>query len=82
MKIMVPTSYGGVFRNVDGKILKIVFGYLGTNSNNDVELLILLHGSRISFSQHYHKIIVEGDSHFIIHMLIRIKNGSPPSKVS
>jgi len=77
-----PTKYGGMFMDVDGKILKVYYGFMGTNSNNVEKLRALIQGLQVACNHHFSKLIVEGDSHLIIHMLTKIQNGSSPCKAS
>jgi ribonuclease HI len=75
-------GFGGVFRDDEGKILRLFSGFIGINSNNAAEIWALLQGLKIAHLHWFFKFIVEGDSQLTIHILTRLQHGSPPSKIS
>jgi hypothetical protein len=64
-----PTRFGVVLRNSEGEILYLTTGYLGENKNNATELSSLLKGLNIALDNHYQRIIAEGYSQIIIHLI-------------
>jgi ribonuclease HI len=77
-----PAGFGAILRNSNGEILHLVAGYLGFNTNNVAELWSLLRGIKIATDHHYNKIIAEGDSQIIVHLITKILHGEHPLEVS
>jgi ribonuclease HI len=71
-----------VSRDSEGKILVLLASFLGEMTNNVAELTGLLSGLRATIDKGHCSIVLEGDSQVIIHIITKILNGSPPSKIS
>ena len=68
------TTIFGVFRDFSRIILHIFTGPFEKDSNNTVELHVMIQGIVIDSKEGYFKLIVEGDSHIMIHTLQHIVN--------
>jgi ribonuclease HI len=77
-----PAGFGATLRNSNGKILYLVAGFMGENTNNAAELTGLLHGLQAAIDNHFHKITLEGDSQIIIQLITKILHGENPLKIS
>ena len=73
-----PTGYGGVIHTDQGKVTYIYYGFIGHATNNATKLEGLILASRVGRK----KLIIEGDSHIIIHMLSKIMHGAPISRIN
>jgi ribonuclease HI len=73
---------GGAFRNAEGNLLWIYAEGVEINTNNFVELLALDKGLHIAIKEGFYKLIIEGDSKFVIGMLERLQHGSCIRKIS
>jgi ribonuclease HI len=71
-----------VIRNSKGKILAMIAGYIGENTNNVAELTGLLQGLHLAISLPSPKVILEGDSQVILQLITKILHGGNPQKIS
>jgi len=62
--------------------LQIYHGYIGHETNNATKLEGLLYGIYIAINSNFSKLIVEGDSQIILHMLTKVQHGSEIDKIS
>jgi hypothetical protein len=76
------TGYGAVIKDSKGEILGLIAGFLGEKTNNVAELTGLLRGLQETMNKDHYKLVLEGDSQVIIHLITKILNGSHPSKIS
>jgi ribonuclease HI len=56
--------------------------FLGENTNNVAELISLVRGLQAAIQNHYHQVIVEGDSKIIIQLISKILHGEQPRRIS
>ena len=61
-----------------GKIIHMIAGFLGENTNNMVELTGLVRGLQAAVQHQYHRLVIEGDSEVIIQLISKILHGKPP----
>lgn len=61
--------YGGFFRGSVGKTLNIYASYIGSNSNNVVELSALLVGLKIARGHQLHHLQVQRDWKMVINIV-------------
>jgi ribonuclease HI len=75
-------GFEGVLKNSNGEIIHLPVGFLGSITNNEAKLWILLRGIKVATKHNFNKIIVEGDSQIIIQLITKILHGEHPLKIS
>jgi ribonuclease HI len=65
-----------------GKIIHMIAGFLGENTNNMAELTSLVRGLQAVVQHQYHQLVIEGDSQVIIQLISKILHGKPPWRIS
>jgi ribonuclease HI len=56
-----PAGFGAVLRDHMGKIIHMIAGFLGENTNNVAELTSLVRGLQTAVHHQYHRLVIEGD---------------------
>lgn len=76
-----PAGFRVVFRDKNGKITHILVGILGQDTNNSIEVWLLLRGIQLATQIGYKQLIVEGDSKITIFLFTKLLYGSDPEKI-
>ena len=76
-----PTGFRGALRNLSGIILNMLWGSIGNNTNNMVELEGLINGISWALQKEKTLLVVEGDSQVIINIAHRLQHGATTSQV-
>jgi ribonuclease HI len=77
-----PAGFGAVLRDHMGKIIHMIAGFLGENTNNVAELTSLVRGLQTAVHHQYHRLVIEGDSQVIIQLISKILHGKAPWRIS
>jgi hypothetical protein len=77
------TRIGRVFRDSFGNFLRVYTGFLGIDTNNEVELVFIARGIHIDIAQIYERPMVEVDSLILVNALkslLKVSTLEKPTK--
>ena len=77
-----PNGYGGTIKNSKGDIISLLWGSIRNNTNNMVELEVLINGLKWAMQTGKIPLVAEGDSQIIINLARRLQSGALTTQVS
>ena len=75
-------SFGGLFRYLQGRVVRLYVSDSGIESNNEVEFNAIKHDLVIVIMERFHKVVVEGDSELVMDIIKKLQQGSQWEKMS